>query len=162
MHQNTWQYIESLWNQYNTDLFSRSCWERPQTRSLFPWAPCWSCENPSPVQTGREDLAACRGEAEASSHLLAFNFGSGAAASQGVTNPTATCSYSFILFPPHPWRKIWQQGRNSVLALSHAALWPNSTGWGSIARQALPVSRPQASIHLFVDCGVGCPSRNRT
>lgn len=25
-----------------------------------------------------------------------------AAAFQGVTNPAATCSYSFILFPPHP------------------------------------------------------------
>lgn len=80
----------------------RSCWERPQTRSLFPWAPCWSCENPSPVQIGREDLVACRGEAEASSHLLAFNFGSGAAASQGVTNPTAlapTHSFSFLPTP---------------------------------------------------------------
>lgn len=126
-NKNILQQTEPLQNQYRTNLLSCSFWERQQTGSLSLWAPCSeSCLlQPQPyeiqvqvTQGGRLQVA-----------QFSLNFTSWAAASQGVTNPAATCSCSFILPPLHPTHKIWQPGRNTVLALSHClSVATGSTG----------------------------------
>ena len=115
-------------NQYRTNLLlgCRSPWERQQTCLLSAGAPC--CLFPAfPVQVRLGGRLAAR--------PLYFNFGSGAAASQGVTNPAATGSYSFILLPtPSPIPTLHthnlQSGSN---AGTHFQLWVTAPLWPSRA-----------------------------
>lgn len=76
-----------------------------------------------------------------------------------IQQPLApTHSFSFL---PTPWRKIWQRYRNVVPALSHRpTVAKQSTGRGKTVKKVLGVSTSQ--IFPAWDCGVGCPSGNRT
>lgn len=159
------QQTESLRNQYRTNLLSCSRWGRQQTHSFLELH-VGLMKTPVQVRPGGggRTWASAEVKHELPVHLLAFDFGFGAAASQGVTNPAATCSYSFILFPPRPRCKIWQPCRNTVPALSHHLPRPPAVAHRSAAggelRGRCCVS--PALILLSFEARVGCPSRNRT
>ena len=146
-------------HQYRTNLLlgRRSPWQRQQTRLLSAGAPC--CVFPAfPVQVRlRGRLAACP---------LYLSFGFGAAASQGVTNPAATGSYSFILLPtPHPHPPHTHNLQSGSDAGTQFQLWVTAPLWPSrvlagVNNEAGTLSPGPTSV--LWDHGVGCPSGRRT
>lgn len=124
-------------------------------------------ENPSSDQAGREGGPSCvqrwsGGSQPSLPVLFQFRFWS-SCLPKGVTNPAATCSYSFILFPlrPLPHAKSGNDIGTQFHLWVTAPLWPSRVLAGSkqLGRHFMS---PGPISSVLWDHGGGSPSGGRT